>query len=106
MVVSLKEEKEELKGETIIELGEVKGKTGGSNIKMQKSRSLVVTKQKRHTKEGWEPKGWREQWDLIREMRRENPAAVDTMGAHCLSDEKKTKNEQAFHTLVGLMLSS
>jgi endonuclease-3 len=40
------------------------------------------------------------------EMRRENPAAVDTMGAHTVSDKKATANEQAFHTLVGLMLSS
>lgn len=39
-------------------------------------------------------------------MRNENPAAVDTMGAHCLSDAKLSKNERAFQTLVGLMLSS
>lgn len=45
-------------------------------------------------------------WDLIQEMRRENPAAVDTMGSHTLSDTKASENEQAFHTLVGLMLSS
>jgi endonuclease-3 len=54
----------------------------------------------------WEPKNWREMWNLILEMRRENPAAVDTMGARTLSDPKASDNEQAFHTLVGLMLSS
>ncbi len=43
---------------------------------------------------------------MIKEMRAENPAAVDTMGAHCLRDTKATENEQAFQTLVGLMLSS
>ena len=57
-----------------------------SNLKIQKSKSVVVTK-KRLTVEGWEPEKWRETWDLIREMRNENPAAVDTMGAHCLSDK-------------------
>lgn len=57
-----------------------------SNLKIQKSKSVVVTK-KRLTAEGWEPEKWRETWDLIREMRNENPAAVDTMGAHCLSDK-------------------
>jgi endonuclease-3 len=41
-------------------------------------------------------------------MRDENPAAVDTMGAHKIAGyaEKTSKNEQAFHTLIGLMLSS
>jgi hypothetical protein len=36
----------------------------------------------------WKPKKWEEMWALIKEMRAENPAAVDTMGAHCLKDPK------------------
>ena len=68
-------------------------------------KSKTVTR-KDATGGAWKPKKWEETWALIKEMRAENPAAVDTMGAHCLMDSKASKNEQAFQTLVGLMLSS
>lgn len=54
----------------------------------------------------WTPKKWEGQWALIKEMRGENPAAVDTMGAHCLRNPETPLNDQAFQTLVGLMLSA
>jgi hypothetical protein len=57
-----------------------------------KSKSVT----KRNGGNSWQPKKWQEMWSLIKEMRAENPAAVDTMGAHCLKDPKATKNEQAF----------
>ena len=59
--------------------------------------SKVVVKSKTVTRKdaggGWKPKKWEEMWALIKEMRTENPAAVDTMGAHCLMDTKASKNE-------------
>ena len=72
---------------------------------MKVARSKTVTR-KDAAGGNWKPKKWEQMWDLIKEMRAENPAAVDTMGAHCLMDSKASKNEQAFQTLVGLMLSA
>lgn len=41
----------------------------------------------------WKPKNWEAMWGLIKEMREENPAAVDTMGAHCISNPESSLNE-------------
>ena len=65
-----------------------------------------MTKLKVGKSSGWMPPNWETMWDLIKQMRLENPAAVDTMGAHCLLNPKSSKNEQAYQTLIGLMLSS
>ena len=69
-----------------------------SNVKLTKS--ATTTKGSRGSQvrggEPWEPKNWKAIWDLVSEMRQENPAAVDTMGAHTLMDPEVPKNEQAF----------
>jgi hypothetical protein len=64
-----------------------------SNVKLNRSMTTKILKKsasKRNTEGGWKPKKWEEMWALIKEMRSENPAAVDTMGAHCLRDPNAT----------------
>ncbi len=63
---------------------------------MKIAKSKTLTRKDAAGGSGWKPKKWEEIWALIKEMRAENPAAVDTMGAHCLRDSKASKNEQAF----------
>ena len=53
-----------------------------------------------------EPKNWRAIWDGIEKMRKLHLAAVDTMGCDQVHEEKASKEEKAYHTLVSLMLSS
>ena len=61
---------------------------------ISRSKSAAATKLKESDPKGlWAPKKWQEMWNLILEMRKENPAAVDTMGAHTLSDSKFSENE-------------
>lgn len=64
---------------------------------------MTVTKEKKPMKE---PKNWKVMWSLIEEMRKENLAPVDTMGAGCIQDPNADDNERAYQTLIGLMLSS
>lgn len=53
---------------------------------------------------------WEEQYELIREMRKEggiaHDAAVDTMGCHALALPTVSERDKRFQTLVALMLSS
>jgi endonuclease-3 len=46
------------------------------------------------------------QFELIREMRRKNPAPVDTMGARVISTSEKSTKEFRLETLLGCLLSS
>ncbi|XP_049531863.1 endonuclease III-like protein 1 [Anopheles darlingi] len=61
-------------------------------------------------KEGkWEPANWRQMLENIRQMRKDNPAPVDTMG--CDQFAQDTENliparEKRYHCLVSLMLSA
>jgi endonuclease III len=50
---------------------------------------------------------WKDQWKLIKELRMDGvAAAVDTMGAHALSQTGNVQNEEfRFQTLVATMLS-
>ena len=45
-------------------------------------------------------------WDGIEKMRTEHEAAVDTMGCDQVHQEKASKADKAYHTLVSLMLSA
>ncbi|XP_052869626.1 endonuclease III-like protein 1 [Anopheles cruzii] len=56
----------------------------------------------------WEPVDWRQMLENIRQMRRDTPAPVDTMGCgqFALDVENKIPREKRFHCLVSLMLSS
>lgn len=45
-------------------------------------------------------------WTGIEKMRKENVAAVDTMGCDQVHEEKASKADRAYHTLVSLMLSA
>ncbi|KAI9669982.1 MAG: DNA N-glycosylase and apurinic/apyrimidinic (AP) lyase [Alyxoria varia] len=52
------------------------------------------------------PPNWEETYRLTQEMRKERPAAVDTMGCETLSDTTRSPRDQRFQTLIALMLSS
>eukprot|EP01134_Creolimax_fragrantissima_P008164 CFRG8164T1 len=52
------------------------------------------------------PKGWRETWNLIWELRADRTAVVDSMGSEALADTAAPKPVKDFQTLVSLMLSS
>ncbi|XP_050069872.1 endonuclease III-like protein 1 [Anopheles maculipalpis] len=57
----------------------------------------------------WEPNNWRQMMDNIREMRRLNPAPVDTMGCDQFTQDSGTilpDRLKRYHCLVSLMLSS
>ena len=45
-------------------------------------------------------------WDGIMEMRKVNVAAVDNMGCDQVHRKKASKEDQAYHTLISLMLSA
>ena len=45
-------------------------------------------------------------WSGIEQMRKQNIAAVDTMGCEQIHDKKASKDNQAYHTLISLMLSA
>ena len=52
------------------------------------------------------PKNWEQMWAGIMLMRDKNPTAVDEMGYDSVYHETATKEDKAYHTLVGLMLSA
>lgn len=52
------------------------------------------------------PKGWKEIWDGIVEMRRERNAPVDLMGSAVLADKNEDKKTFRYQTLLSLLLSS
>ncbi|XP_058061599.1 endonuclease III-like protein 1 [Anopheles bellator] len=57
----------------------------------------------------WEPVNWRQTLENIRQMRRDTPAPVDTMGCDQFALDVENKipaREKRFHCLVSLMLSS
>ena len=71
----------------------------GSEISSEKNE-LIEKKVKS------EPLKWREIYQLISIMRKENPAPVDTMGCSELSDEESPPSVKRYQTLISLMLSS
>ncbi|MCJ1486113.1 DNA N-glycosylase and apurinic/apyrimidinic (AP) lyase [Schaereria dolodes] len=52
------------------------------------------------------PANWAEVYDLVKEMRKEILAPVDTMGCETLAEEQSTPRDKRFQTLIALMLSS
>ena len=52
------------------------------------------------------PAGWRDEWRLIKELRKDRTAVVDTMGCERLADPKASEKDRRYHVLVSLMLSS
>ncbi|XP_063709498.1 endonuclease III-like protein 1 isoform X2 [Culicoides brevitarsis] len=57
-------------------------------------------------KSKWEPKNFQETLQNIRDMRKEHPAPVDTMGCDVFHDSETEPRICRFHSLVSLMLSS
>ena len=93
-----------MKGKQLAVEFDNKVKTSENNQEEEK----IPTKRKSDAKEilGKGPKDWETMWDLIMEMRSKHIAPVDTMGSDKLGEKKASKNEYAYHTLIGLMLSS
>ncbi|XP_058705781.1 endonuclease III-like protein 1 isoform X4 [Poecile atricapillus] len=56
--------------------------------------------------ERWEPPGWREQLERIREMRSSRDAPVDEMGVHKCYDISAPPQVMRYQVLLALMLSS
>lgn len=57
----------------------------------------------------WEPENWRQMMENIRQMRRMNPAPVDTMGCDQFTQDSEAvlpDRLKRYHCLVSLMLSS
>uniref|UniRef100_A0A182QTU4 Endonuclease III homolog n=1 Tax=Anopheles farauti TaxID=69004 RepID=A0A182QTU4_9DIPT len=57
----------------------------------------------------WEPENWRQMMENIREMRKANPAPVDTMGCDQFSQDTESmypERIKRYHCLVSLVLSS
>lgn len=52
------------------------------------------------------PPNWEEMYSVTAEIRRANPAPVDTMGCESLAENGISERDQRFQTLVSLMLSS
>ena len=52
------------------------------------------------------PPGFNDEWRLIKELRKDRTAAVDTMGCERLADPKASEKDRRYHVLVSLMLSS
>uniref|UniRef100_A0A182YKI6 Endonuclease III homolog n=1 Tax=Anopheles stephensi TaxID=30069 RepID=A0A182YKI6_ANOST len=77
---------------------------------VKRETSAVAEDSTDHAKEAkWEPKNWREMMEHIREMRRMNPAPVDTMGCDQFTQGGETvlpDRLKRYHCLVSLMLSS
>jgi len=53
-----------------------------------------------------EPKGWREIYDLVLELRKERDAPVDWAGSESLGTNQESGEVNEYHTLIALMLSS
>ncbi|XP_022080218.1 endonuclease III-like protein 1 [Acanthaster planci] len=54
----------------------------------------------------WDPSHWREMLELIREMRKEKDAPVDSMGAEKIGDHDAEPKVYRYHVLLSLLLSS
>ena len=52
------------------------------------------------------PTGWADEWRLIKELRKDRTAVVDTMGCERLADPHASEKDRRYHVLVSLMLSS
>ena len=52
------------------------------------------------------PAGWADEWRLIKELRKDRTAVVDTMGCERLADPQASEKDRRYHVLVSLMLSS
>ena len=52
------------------------------------------------------PTNWVEIYDLVKEMRKERLAPVDTMGCETLAEDHLSPKDRRFQTLIALMLSS
>ena len=52
------------------------------------------------------PPGFNDEWRLIKELRKDRTAVVDTMGCERLADPEASEKDRRYHVLVSLMLSS
>ena len=52
------------------------------------------------------PPGFNDEWRLIKELRKDRTAVVDTMGCERLADPRASEKDRRYHVLVSLMLSS
>ena len=52
------------------------------------------------------PPGFKDEWRLIKELRKDRTAVVDTMGCERLADPQASEKDRRYHVLVSLMLSS
>ena len=52
------------------------------------------------------PSGWEEVYGLVKEMRKDRVAPVDTMGCETLAEAHLSAKDRRFQTLIALMLSS
>jgi endonuclease-3 len=52
------------------------------------------------------PPGFNDEWRLIKELRKDRTAVVDTMGCERLADPQASEKDRRYHVLVSLMLSS
>mmetsp|Transcript_3667 Transcript_3667/g.11211 ORF Transcript_3667/g.11211 Transcript_3667/m.11211 type:complete len:283 (-) Transcript_3667:3-851(-) len=52
------------------------------------------------------PPGFKDEWRLIKELRKDRTAVVDTMGCERLADPHASEKDRRYHVLVSLMLSS
>ena len=52
------------------------------------------------------PPGFNDEWRLIKELRKDRTAVVDTMGCERLADPAASEKDRRYHVLVSLMLSS
>ena len=52
------------------------------------------------------PPGFKDEWRLIKELRKDRTAVVDTMGCERLADPRASEKDRRYHVLVSLMLSS
>lgn len=75
---------------------EKKAATPSSKKSNPAKKAVVIT----------EPKNWQKMWTGIQKMRKENLAAVDTMGCDQVHEKTASKEDRAYHTLVSLMLSA
>jgi len=52
------------------------------------------------------PEGWEDVYELVRELRSDRSAPVDTDGGHALSEREQGEDVRRFQVLIALMLSS
>lgn len=96
-------------------LSEPPSSASEDDIKFKESKPTKKQPKKRIKKEPIPisikpPSIWEQQYELIREMRKEggiaHDAAVDTMGCHALALPTVSERDKRFQTLIALMLSS